>query len=198
MEMKGENLFKTTISKEEISNLQTRIFEGEIFYIDTFEKLLQVIPIINQVKTFGFDTETKPAFKKGVSNRVSLLQLAASEKVFLFRLNKIGLPEELRNLLSDASVQKIGVAIKDDIASLRKLGNFEPGGFVDLQPYVKEFGIADNSLRKLAANVLGFKISKRQQTSNWEADILSKPQIEYAATDAWVCYEIYNTLRNNQ
>jgi ribonuclease D len=164
--MRSENQYKSTISKEEVSNLPVKSFQGEIFYIDTYEKLLRAEKYILETKLFGFDTETKPAFKKGVFNKVSLLQLATDSQVFLFRLNKIGLPEILRTILSDENVLKIGVAIHDDIGSLRKISPFEPAGFIDLQPFVKEYGIEDNSLRKLAANILGFKISKRQQTSN--------------------------------
>ncbi len=196
MGMRDENCFKPSVTKEEVSILPVGVFSGVIYYIDTIEKLTEVETVILREKVFGFDTETKPAFKKGVSNKVSLLQLATSSNVFLFRLNKIGLPNVLRKILSDPRVCKIGVAIHDDIASLRKISPFEPAGFIDLQPYVKEFGIMDNSLRKLAANILGFKISKRQQTSNWEAETLTNAQIEYAATDAWVCYEIHQKLSN--
>lgn len=192
--MRGENHYKPSISKEEVSNMPVGTFSGEVYYIDSIEKLHMVEPILLKEKIVGFDTETKPAFKKGVTNIVSLLQLSTSSHAYLFRLNKIGLHDILRKILSNPDILKIGVAIHDDIGSLRKLNPFEPGGFIDLQPFVKEFGIEDNSLRKLAANILGFKISKRQQTSNWEAEILSTAQIEYAATDAWVCYEIYKTL----
>jgi ribonuclease D len=147
------------------------------------------------VSILGFDTETKPTFKKGVSNEVSLLQLCTSEKAFLVRLNKIGLPVQIMNILSDPAVIKAGVAIHDDIAGLQRLGKFDPDGFIDLQDYVKDFGIIDNGLKKLSANILGFQISKRQQTSNWEQDELTRAQIEYAATDAWVCHQIYTVLK---
>jgi len=90
----------------------------------------------------------------------------------------------------------VGVALRDDIATLKRLNSFEPAGFVDLQLFVKSFGIEDNGLKKLAANILGFQISKRQQTSNWEAEQLSEAQIEYAATDAWVCHQIFMALIN--
>jgi len=192
--MRSEFSFKSAISKEEVSELPVRSFQGEIYYIDTFEKYLSVIDILKDETVLGFDTETKPSFKKGKINGVSLLQLSTSDKAYLFRLNKIGLPEEIKRILSSDNITKIGVAIHDDISSLRKIGAFEPAGFIDLQQYVKNFGIEDNGLKKLVAIILGFKISKRQQTSNWEADTLTQPQIEYAATDAWVCFEIYNRL----
>ncbi len=192
--MRSDFSFKPSITREEINELPVRSFTGEIFYIDTKEKYQQVLPDIQTEKEFGFDTETRPTFKKGKLNEVSLLQLSAGNKAFLFRLNKIGLPDELRELLSSDEIKKIGVAIHDDISSLQKLNYFESAGFIELQQYVKEFGIEDNALKKLTANILGFKISKRQQTSNWEADVLTEAQIQYAATDAWVCYEIFKTL----
>ena len=135
------------------------------------------------------------AFKKGVFNEVSLLQLSTSRQAFLVRLNKVGLPEKIIQVLSDPSIIKAGVAIRDDISGLQRLGNFTPDGFIDLQDYVKDFGIKDNGLKKLSANILGFQISKRQQTSNWESGQLTTAQIEYAATDAWVCHQIYTVLK---
>lgn len=192
--MRNDLPFKPTITNEEISTLPVQSFHGEIYYIDTFEKYLKVIDGLKNQSLLGFDTETRPSFKKGKSYGVSLLQLSTTEKAYLLRINKIGIPEEIVRILSSPEVTKVGVALHDDIASLRKIRPFEPAGFIDLQQYVKAYGIDDNGLKKLVANILGFKISKRQQTSNWEADILSEAQIEYAATDAWVCYEIYTKL----
>lgn len=186
--------FKSSISKEEIAELEVNKFRGELYYVDSLEKYEKAFESLQKHHIFGFDTETKPTFKKGKLNDVSLLQLSVGECAFLFRLNKIGLPESLAKFLADPNIQKIGVAIHDDLSSLQKITPFEPAGFIDLQTFVKDFGILDNGLKKLTANVLGFKISKRQQTSNWEADVLTEAQIEYAATDAWVCFEIYKTL----
>ena len=192
--MRSDFVFRPTISKDEIALLPVNKFAGEVFYIDNPNSFKEVIGKLESESILGFDTETRPSFKKGVINEVSLLQLSTSKQAYLFRLNKIGLPDALACILSNESVQKIGVAIHDDLSSLQKLNPFSPSGFIDLQQFVKDFGIIDNGLKKLTANVLGFKISKRQQTSNWEADTLSMAQIEYAATDAWVCHEIYKTL----
>ncbi len=192
--MRNDKVFRPFITKEEISLLPQKSFMGEIFYIDNLDKFDKVIENVEKEHFLGFDTETRPSFKKGKTYQVSLLQLGTDEKVFLFRLNKIGIPKRLAEILASEKISKIGVAIHDDIASLRKIREYEPNGFVDLQQYVNNFGIEDNGLKKLVANILGFRISKRQQTSNWEADVLSTAQIEYAATDAWVCYEIYKKL----
>ncbi|QQS50667.1 MAG: 3'-5' exonuclease domain-containing protein 2 [Bacteroidota bacterium] len=192
--MRNEFSFKPAISNEDIAGLPIGKFTGLTYYIDSLEKFDQVIDRLEQEKMLGFDTETKPSFKKGQVHQVSLLQFCSSKEAYLFRINKIGLPKQLVRILANDSIIKAGVAIHDDIATLRKIHDFKPAGFVELQQFVKGFGIEDNSLKKLSANILGFSISKRQQTSNWESDILSPAQIEYATTDAWVCHEIYKTL----
>ncbi len=139
----------------------------------------------------GFDTETRPTFKKGKKNKVSLIQLSTEDLACLFSINKIGIPDELVKLLSDPSVIKAGVAVHDDIRFLTGSQKFNPDGFIDLQNFVKDFGIQSSGLKKLSAIVLGFRISKRQQVTDWEAEQLSEAQQIYAATDAWVCYQIY-------
>jgi ribonuclease D len=187
-------IFKNKISREEIALLPRRKFTGEIFYVDSKEAFKSFFPEFKHNGLLGFDTETRPTFTKGAGNGVALLQLSTGEQAFLVRLNLIGLPGELLDILTDRFIIKAGVAIHDDIAGLKKLTPFEPNGFVELQDYVKDFGIADAGLKKLSANILGFQISKRQQTSNWEQDELTTPQIEYAATDAWVCHEIFTQL----
>lgn len=190
--------FKDQITRDEVALLPREKFTGEIFYIDSFDAFEEFIPELLNESVLGFDTETKPAFKKGVFNEVSLLQLSTSEKAFLLRLNKVGLPETIVKVLSDPAIIKAGVAIHDDILGLQRLGNFTPKGFIDLQDFVKDFGIKDSGLKKLSANILGFQISKRQQTSNWEQENLTTAQIEYAATDAWVCHQIYTVLKKTK
>ncbi len=192
--MKNKKHFKARLTKEEIAILPRRKFNGEIFYINTIKTFREVLPLLNHEGIYGFDTETKPSFKKGKKNEVSLLQLSTSNQAFLFRVNQIGIPSKLINILSDGNLIKVGVAIHDDLLGLKRLTSFHPDGFIDLQDYVKNFDIEDSGLKKLTANILGFKISKRQQTSNWESEVLTEAQIEYAATDAWVCYEIYSKL----
>ena len=153
---------------------------------------------ISRSKILGFDTETRPSFKKGTRHKVSLLQLADDRNAWLFRLNMIGLPPELATLLADDSILKVGVAVHDDIKALRNLKAFEPGGFVDLQSVVAAHGIKQLGLKRLSAIILGFSISKSQQTSNWESPALTPQQQVYAATDAWVCKRIYLTLNGKE
>ena len=187
-------MYKISIDKEELAILPLIQFEGEIMLVESKEDYLSSIEYLARQKMLGFDTETRPAFKKGVVYEVALLQLATKDRAFLFRLNKIGLPNGLINILENPNIEKIGVAIRDDIKGLQKLNNFKPGGFVELQDRVKDYGILDFSLKKLSAIVLGYRISKAQQVTNWEALELSEAQQIYAATDAWVSHRIYESL----
>ena len=188
------NTYKENISAEEIKELDLSWFEGEIVLVDTFQIFQEVFPRLLRSKVLGFDTETKPSFKKGNKNSVSLIQLASSELACLIRINKIGIPDELVSLLSNPSIIKTGVAIHDDIKLLTSVRKFTPAGFIDLQTFVKDYGIESSGLKKLTAIVLGFRISKRQQVTDWEAVQLSEAQQISAATDAWVCTQIYNKL----
>jgi ribonuclease D len=191
------NNFLRTITKEQIEELPYGHFEGKIILIDNPSQFNNILPIINGTKCLGFDTETKPTFKKGRKNSVALLQLSTEHHAILIRTQKVGLPDEVLEIFQNPEIQKVGVAIKDDLLALQKLNYFNPEGFVDLQQYVKQFNIDDNGLKKLAANILNIRISKSQQTSNWEVNELTENQQIYAATDAWVCHEIFNKLNNH-
>jgi ribonuclease D len=186
--------FAKSISREEMNELPLRAFEGEIHVVEKEDDIREAVAFLSRFDKIGFDTETKPSFKKGRTNKVSLLQLSNSDTAFLFRLNGNGLHVDIANLLENKSIIKIGVAIKDDIIALQKLRKFEAATFVDLQTFVKKLGFQNFSLQKLAALVLGFRISKAKRLSNWESQQLSKAQLKYAATDAWVSLEIYNKL----
>jgi ribonuclease D len=195
MEMEN-NKYQENISAEELSERELSWFKGEIVTVEDIETFHEVFPRLLGEELLGFDTETRPTFKKGRKNKVSLIQLSTGTLACLFRINKLGLPDELINLLSDPEVIKAGVAVHDDIRFLKGVKKFEPSGFVDLQIFVKDFGIQSSGLKKLAAIILGFRISKRQQVTDWEAEQLSEAQEIYAATDAWVCHQIYKKLTN--
>jgi ribonuclease D len=187
-------MYRESIDKEELAELPLIQFEGKISLVETKEEYLDSIEYLSKQSMLGFDTETKPAFKKGVFNETALLQLATAERAFLFRLNKMGLPNGLKNILENPDILKVGVAIRDDIKGLQKLNNFKPGGFVELQEHVKDYGIQDFSLKKLSAIVLGYRISKAQRVTNWEAPDLTEAQQIYAATDAWISHRIFESL----
>ncbi|MFA8436536.1 MAG: 3'-5' exonuclease [Marinifilaceae bacterium] len=186
--------FQKSITKEEVNKMPLQAFEGEIVVIDNQEGLDEAVDYLRQHSVLGFDTETRPSFKKGRVNGVALLQLSTEERSFLFRVNKMGLPKPLIGILNNDQIVKVGVAIKDDILGLKKINNFKAEGFLELQDYVSQMGIESYSLKKLSAIVLNFRISKRQQVSNWEAEELSPGQLRYAATDAWVSLKIYEKL----
>ncbi len=186
-------MFRENISKEALADLPLSVFEGEIVVVDDDSKVFEAVEYLSACTVIGFDTETKPSFKRGQVNGVALLQLSSADRAYLFRLQKIGLPQELIYLLSDPNIQKVGVAIHDDIKALQRLEYFQPKGFVELQDEVKDFGIQDFSLKKIAGIVLGVRISKSQRLTNWEAE-LSPAQQTYAATDAWIAHEIYQSL----
>lgn len=192
-----EEEIKKSISKDEIKELEQLKFEGAIYCINSDEDLIKYLPKIKKIKLLGFDTETKPNFVKGEANqnKVSLLQLASSEETFLVRLQNITMKKELFKILGNKRIKKVGLAIRDDLKALRKLKDFTPNNFIDLQQYVDQFGIEDKSLRKITAIVLKMRLSKAQRLSNWENEQLQDSQKVYAATDAWVCVEIYNTLK---
>ncbi len=186
--------YLSTLDSTDLAGYRVSSFRGEIVLVEDMETYEKHFPRLSGHSVLGFDTETKPSFRKGRKNKVSLIQLASKDLACLFRINRIGIPEELAGLLSDPSVIKAGVAIHDDIRFLTRVKKFNPSGFVDLQKFVKDYGIVSSGLKKLSAIVLGFRISKNQQTTDWEADTLTEAQQLYAATDAWVCYEIYKKL----
>ncbi len=192
------NSYLENISPEELKEYDLSWFRGKIVVVDDPEKFRQIIPKLANQKVLGFDTETRPSFRKGRKNKVSLIQLSTDKLACLFRINRIGIPDALADILADPLIIKAGVAIHDDLRFLKNIRKFNPEGFVDLQKYVKDFGINSSGLKKLSAIVLGFRISKRQQVTDWEAAELSDAQQIYAATDAWVCYEIYSKLVNGK
>ena len=188
------NSDKVTISAEEINQLPLGAFSGKVHVITEEKNLSKVVQEINKYGVVGFDTETRPSFKKGQSYKVALLQLAVPNKVFLIRTHHSGLTPELAAVFENPNIIKAGVAIRDDIKALQTLRKFTPSAFIDLALMAREAGLQVESVKKLTALVLGFRISKSEQTSNWEALTLTEKQIEYAATDAWVCLEIYQRL----
>ncbi|NVJ85142.1 MAG: 3'-5' exonuclease domain-containing protein 2 [Algoriphagus sp.] len=184
------------ISKEEVNALPLGQFEGEIYLIDQLEDVEEVVEFLDTQPILGFDTETKPAFRKGVTNEVSLLQLSTSEQAFLFRLNSIGFPDELRAILEREHILKIGAAVHDDLKGLSKLtDSFYPQAFFDLNDELRKIGFHNVGVRNLSGMVLGIRISKSEQVSNWEATQLTVKQQRYAATDAWACLEVFKKLR---
>lgn len=186
-----------SISKAEVAELPQEVFKGKIVVIDHKSKIQRAITDLMKHTELGFDTETKPAFKRGEVHKVALMQLSTMDTCYLFRLNKIGYPDELDEIICNPEIKKIGLSLRDDFAAIRKRSEKKPQNFVDLQSFVDEYGIDDNGLQRIYAILFGKKISKSQRLSNWEANYLTQSQKSYAAIDAWACLRIYNYLIEN-
>ena len=189
------NSTRTEISKEELKDFPVKQFEGDIYLLDSEVIPQDVIDYLKDQSILGIDTETKPSFKKGVSHKVSLLQIASEDAVFIFRLHKTGLPKFIIEIFNNPAVIKVGIAVIDDFKDLAKLDRtLKVQKVIDLNVYAQEKGFESIGAKKLSALCLGFTLNKKHQVSNWEAQELSDGQIAYAATDAWICIPIYNKL----
>lgn len=188
------SVFDAHIEKSTISTMPTVAFDGRIITIDTPEATDKAVQALSAESIIGIDTETRPSFRKGVQYAVSLIQLSTADTCFLIRLNRTGIPDSLISLLENKKIIKVGLSLHDDYQALNKRRKFKAGSFVDLQKMVGEFGIEEMSLQKIFAIVFGERISKSQQLTNWENDVLTDKQKLYAATDAWACLKIYNRL----
>ncbi len=185
---------RKTITKEEINALPLGAFDGRVALITDRHALNEAFQELADQKVVGFDTETKPVFVRGQRHQVALMQIALEKKVFLLRIKSMGLTDEVVDFLQSHHIEKAGVGIRDDIQALQRLKSFEPKGFIELSDMARQAGYEVESVKKLTALLLGFRISKSAQTSNWEAERLDSKQVSYAATDAWVCLEIYRRL----
>jgi ribonuclease D len=192
--MSKASKFKKFITKEEINALELGKYSGDIVLVDTNEELIRACEEIRACRLIGIDTETKPSFKKGQINSVALLQIATDQKAYIIRLKSVTMGMELASIFSDETIVKVGIAVKDDLKDLKKLHSFEEKSIVDLNLFAPKLGFESIGAKKLSALVLGIRISKRQQVSNWEQKKLTNAQIVYAATDAWICREIYLKL----
>ncbi|MCX4262748.1 MAG: 3'-5' exonuclease domain-containing protein 2 [Alistipes sp.] len=186
--------FLPTISNDEVAALPTAEFAGRIVVVDDESKIEAACRDLSSCTVVGFDTETRPSFKAGVTNKVSLLQLSTPETCYLFRLNRIRLDNRILKILTAKRIVKVGADVAGDMRSLHVLRSFREQGFVDLQQLAAGSGIEEKSLRKLAAITLGLRVSKAQRLSNWEAATLTPQQMMYAAVDAWICIEILRRL----
>ncbi|MDR2735717.1 MAG: 3'-5' exonuclease domain-containing protein 2 [Puniceicoccales bacterium] len=187
--------FNKSISKAELAELPLFNFNGEIILVESPQEAERMVDLLLKHNVLGFDTESKPAFRKGESYSPSLVQISTDKTVYLFKLAKINGIKSLIPLLESQDVKKVGIAIRDDINKLKELGNFEDAGFVDISDLTKILGIENTGLRTLAGIFLRYRISKSLQVTDWSKEILSKKQIIYAATDAWVSRELFMKVK---
>ena len=188
-------IIKRSIDKEEVKEMPKAVFPGEIHIVQTPQEAERAVAYLKRCSILGIDSETRPSFTKGQSHKVALLQISSEEHCFLFRLNLTGLTLPIIMLLENPGVTKVGLSLRDDFMMLHKRAPFEQHACIELQEYVRAFGIQDKSLQKIYAILFNKKISKGQRLSNWEADVLSDAQKKYAALDAWACLKIYNQLK---
>lgn len=188
-------VIRRTINKEELSNMPKAAFPGQIHVVSTPQEAERAVAYLKKCPLVGIDSETRPSFSKGQVHKVALLQVSSEDHCFLFRLNQTGLTLPVIMLLENPNVIKVGLSLKDDFMMLHKRAPFEQHSCIELQEFVRPFGIQEKSLQKIYGILFGEKISKSQRLSNWEADVLTLPQQQYAATDAWACLNIYNKLQ---
>jgi ribonuclease D len=189
--------FLAHIEKEDLHSLSNIVYSGKIIVVNNLAEAENAVEYLSQFELLGFDTETKPAFRKGQKHKIALLQLSSNCKAYLFRIHLVGIPDCVLNLLENENIKKIGAAVHDDIKGLQGIRKLTPAGFVDLQNIVPQYGILDKSVQKIAAIVLNARVSKSQRLTNWENATLTHLQQVYAATDAWVCREIYVRLQDS-
>lgn len=180
------------IDKSALTDKPRAVFNGIIEEIDTEDKAQKAIEILRTHKIVGFDTETRPSFTKGQGHKIALLQLSTNEIAYLFRLNKMGIPDCVADFLTDSDIIKVGLSVKDDFNSLASRRELKPAGFVELQELCGGMGIEEKGLQKMYGLLFGERISKNQQLSNWEIESLTESQRQYAALDAWACLRIYH------
>lgn len=187
----SETLLTLTISKEEVNRLPLIRYNGKVEVVASCRDVATALKSLRQEKLLGFDTETRPTFRKGENHHPALIQLAASDVVYLFQLHRLASFSSLMELLSNGDIKKAGVAVENDIRKLNQLCSFTPAGFIELSTLSKQIGIKNTGLRSLAAIVLNFRVSKGAQITNWGRKELTDSQIRYAATDAWISRLLY-------
>ena len=189
-------MYIVSIDKQTINQMPIVSFPGRIHVIYAPSQVKSAVMALRSASIVGFDTETRPSFKRGERHNVALLQLSTTSDAFLFRINNTGIPAPLKEFIEDKSITKVGLSTTDDFHQLARVCDAHPNGFVELQQLVKQFRITDMSLQKIYAILFQEKISKGQQLSNWEAPQLTDAQKRYAAIDAWACLSIYNHLKD--
>lgn len=189
-----QQVIQQRYDKTILATLPIEAFKGKIVVINRISDVKKAVSYLMQQHILGFDTETKPSFRKGKTNKVALLQVATHDVAFLFQLNATGITDDIVKLLEDKTITKVGLSLSDDMRALLQRRKFKPGDFIDVQDLVKKIGIEDMSLQKIYANLFGMKISKTKQLSNWNTENLDDKQRKYAALDAYACIRIYEKV----
>jgi ribonuclease D len=183
--------FPTTIAKADVNALPLARYEGPISLVADTRAAHAAVDYLRDEALVGFDTESRPSFRRGDNHPVALLQMAGAERVYLFQLHLLDNLDPVLALLADPAIRKAGVAIRDDIKKLQELGDFTPRNFVEISDLSRRLEVSNTGLRNLSAMFLGYRVSKGAQVTNWARPDLTQPQITYAATDAWISRLLY-------
>lgn len=184
------------ISKADINLLPLKSFEGKITIVSSDKDAVRALKYLEKESYIGFDSESKPAFKKGEINPIALIQLAGKNEVFIFRILETGVFPQLKKILEDSDIMKISQSADFELKKLKREKDIDCRNFIDLEKIAKKINSSQHSLRGLVAIFLNFRISKTSQQSNWERKILTAKQILYAATDAWVTREVFEEMNH--
>ena len=192
--------YVVSIEKEKINEMPVAEYSnGNIYIVEAMSQVNAAVAHLRKHRLVGFDTETRPSFKRGEHHKLALIQLATSSDCFLFRISKLkSIPLKLKEYMEDAHCPKVGLSTHDDIHQMQRVTHMQPAGFIEIQDMVRRYHITDLSLQKIYAILFGQKISKGQRLTNWESDVLTPQQQRYAAIDAWACIDIYNRLMSGQ
>lgn len=187
--------YANEITHDQLAALPIRRYEGAVHLVETPEALERALLDLRQEAVVGFDTETRPAFKPGESYLPCLAQAATASTVHIFPLVRLDCSSVVSELLSNKEIIKVGVSLADDFRKLKLVFPFEEASIVDAGMVAKRHGVRQSGLRNLAGIFMGWRIPKGKRTSNWAAPRLSEAQIQYAATDAWACRELFLRFR---
>lgn len=184
------------ISSDFINDLEVLVYTGPVILLQDPEEMEYAAEaiLLQGIDELGFDTESRPSFQRGVTFPISLIQIALPDRVYLFHLLEPRIPPSLVEIMANPTIRKIGIGLSGDFSKLRQLVDFEPQGFIDLCKIAAQKGIIQTGARSLTARYLGKKLVKAARTTNWARPQLSEKQMQYAATDAWVCLSLYPLL----
>ena len=197
IKIEEQKILERRIDRDYINSLPILRFSGEIILVDNKEKLEEICNLLLKEDKLGFDTESRPAFKKGKTYPVSIIQLATKDKAYVIQIKKTGISDSLIKIFENENILKIGIGLKDDIKKIKELRDFEDKSFIDLSKIAESKGIIQSGLRALSARYLGYRISKTSRQSNWALENLTPKQLNYAATDAWVSLLLYDFVLND-
>ncbi|CAA6655403.1 unnamed protein product [Spirodela intermedia] len=175
-------------------------FGGRIVYGRTYSEVekatVELMEILKSKKqnmdkiSLGFDIEWRPNFRKGETpKKAAVMQICVdTDHCFVMHIFHSGIPSTLGSLMADRSYVKVGVSIASDAAKISRDYNVNMTSLDDLSD-LANLKLGGSRKQWLAK-------PKRIRMGNWEAKVLSREQLHYAATDAFASWYLYEVLRN--